>query len=232
MVKTVGPRLRGLTPAARGITQPRAYNLYLPSMPLEGSLPTSGRCLIRLLLHESFHKRLAFVLAVCVRAHRKKVSLNSPQSSEVLRRSPRPRKRERANLLLGWQSREGNASWQTRGLEMPARQREKFPSLQGIGGRRLALHCIAAPLQFKVEPGKKKLERRLRRAVQSLAKTLVLSSENQSHYVLLLTQKMPYGTIFQPAFPETWQVCLYITLYVKGLPLSLFSCMDGICKGL
>ena len=88
----------------------------------------------RLLLHESFHKRLAFVLAVCVRAHRKKVSLNSPQSSEVLRRSPRPRKRERANLLLGWQSREGNASWQTRGLEMPARQREKFPSLQGIGG--------------------------------------------------------------------------------------------------
>ena len=44
-------------------------------------------------------------------------------------------------------------------------------------------------------------------------KTFELSSENHPQNVPLHNPKLHYGAIFQPAIPETWQECLYTTLY-------------------
>ena len=43
----------------------------------------------------------------------------------------------------------------------------------------------------------------------------MLSSENPSQNVPLLTPKLHYGEIFQPAIPKAWQDCFYQTLYLN-----------------
>ena len=38
-----------------------------------------------------------------------------------------------------------------------------------------------------------------------------------------MSPKLHYGTIFQPAIPETWKECFYITLYLVACKLpSIF----------
>ena len=49
---------------------------------------------------------------------------------------------------------------------------------------------------------------------QSWVKTLLLSFDNHAQNVPLPTPKLRYGTIFQPAIPETLQKCFYTTLYI------------------
>ena len=54
-------------------------------------------------------------------------------------------------------------------------------------------------------------------AIQSCLETFLLSSENDSKNVWLITPKTHYGTIFQPAIPKTWQECFYFALSVHKL---------------
>ena len=49
--------------------------------------------------------------------------------------------------------------------------------------------------------------------IQCCVKTFLLSFENRSQNVPLPTQKLQYGTIFQPAIHKTWQDCFYTTLH-------------------
>ena len=49
----------------------------------------------------------------------------------------------------------------------------------------------------------------------SCVKTCVLSFENHSQNVPLLTTKLHYHTIFQPAIPKTWQECFYTTVLCR-----------------
>ena len=53
-----------------------------------------------------------------------------------------------------------------------------------------------------------------------LCKTFLPSFEKHSQNVPLHTPKLLYGAIFPPATPETWQECLYTTLYSLFLPLK------------
>ena len=46
-----------------------------------------------------------------------------------------------------------------------------------------------------------------------LCKTFLPSFDNHSLNVPLPTPKLHYGTLFQSVIPETWQECLYTTLY-------------------
>ena len=52
--------------------------------------------------------------------------------------------------------------------------------------------------------------------IQSLVKTFLLSSENQSQNVPLPTPKLHHGAIFQQAIPKTWQEFFYTTLYITN----------------
>ena len=53
---------------------------------------------------------------------------------------------------------------------------------------------------------------------------------NYPQNVLLPTQKLHYGTIFQPAIPETWQDFLtpHCTILPLFLPVPLEFCMNTL----
>ena len=61
--------------------------------------------------------------------------------------------------------------------------------------------------------------------LQSCVKTFLLNFENHSKHDTLPTLKLHFGTIFQPAIPETWQECFYIILYNEETT-TIFQAQD------